>query len=123
LIDDPAKQICSDLATVCLPIALRDTIAQYYWAGSVQPFAAVRVKRTPTTMRLFVSPNGFAEYFGVPPRRISRANITNHPVVISHPSNSPRQFLRLLGIGILVSLALWWLWIRLLRNSSRMAPR
>jgi len=66
-IHNPAKQICSDLATVCLPDATRTSIAHYHQAGVLHSLSAVRLYGSPTkTFRLFVSPNGFAEYFGAP---------------------------------------------------------
>ncbi|HEX7557342.1 MAG TPA: hypothetical protein VF338_12005 [Leptolinea sp.] len=64
---NPAKQICSALATVCLPEALRAKIASYHQAGFIHVLSAVRfnVNQNETT-HFFVSPNGFAEYFGAP---------------------------------------------------------
>jgi hypothetical protein len=67
LIDNPAKQICSDLATVCLPEATRTGIARYqragflYYLSTVWPYGGSN-----KIFHLFVSPNGFAEYFGAP---------------------------------------------------------
>ena len=67
LIHSPIKQICSDLATVCLPEATRIGIARYqrvgffYYLSTLWPFANPN-----KIFRLFVTPNGFAEYFGAP---------------------------------------------------------
>jgi hypothetical protein len=67
LIHNPAKQTCSDLATVCLPEATCTGIARAHQAGLLHSLSAVRVYGSPEkTFRLFVSPNGFAEYFGAP---------------------------------------------------------
>ena len=67
LIHNPTKQICSDLATVCLPEATRIDIAHRHQTGSLHILSAVRIYGSPNkTFRLFVSPNGFAEYFGAP---------------------------------------------------------
>jgi hypothetical protein len=67
LIDNPAKQICSDLATVCLPETVRVGIARYHEAGVLHVLSAVREYHGPNEqLRLFVSPNGFAQYFGAP---------------------------------------------------------
>jgi len=67
LIHNPAKQICSDLATVCLPDATRAGIARCHLAGSIHSRSAVRLYgNLNKTYHLFVSPNGFAEYFGAP---------------------------------------------------------
>ena len=67
LIDNPAKQVCSDLATLCLPQTIRTDIARYHETGAIHILSAVREYHPQTkTLRLFVSPNGFAEYFGAP---------------------------------------------------------
>jgi hypothetical protein len=67
LLDNPAKQVCSDLATICLPEATRTDIAHHHQAGLFHPLAAVRLHGDPgKAFRLFVSPNGFAEYLGAP---------------------------------------------------------
>ena len=72
IIHNPAKQICSDLATVCLPEAIRTDIAHSHRTGFLHPLSTVRPKKvfrlfaSPKVSRLFVSPNGFAEYFGAP---------------------------------------------------------
>ncbi len=64
---NPAQQICSDLATVCLPDAIRDSIARYHQAGFLHHHSALRLHEDlKKSFRLFVTPNGFAEYFGAP---------------------------------------------------------
>ena len=67
LIHNPARQICSDLATVCLPDKIRARIAHSYRSGQIHALSAMRLFEGPhRTFRLFVSPNGFAEFFGAP---------------------------------------------------------
>jgi hypothetical protein len=67
LLHNPAKQTCSDLATVCLPEATCADISRSHQAGLLHALSAVRVYGRPEKhFRLFVSPNGFAEYFGAP---------------------------------------------------------
>lgn len=67
LIHNPAKQICSDLATVCLPEAVRTGIAGDHEAGLLHALSAMRFFGGGNeTFRLFVTPNGFAEYFDAP---------------------------------------------------------
>ena len=67
LIRNPSKQICSDLATVCLPEATRRDIARCHEAGLLHSLSAVRLYGDPNkTFHLFVSPNGFAEFYGAP---------------------------------------------------------
>ena len=64
LIHNPAKQICSDLATVCLPEEILTDIARNHRAGFLHTLSAIRLPdKIP---HLFVTPNGFAEYFGAP---------------------------------------------------------
>jgi hypothetical protein len=67
ILHNPAQQICSDLAAVCLPEAVRMDIARYYRAGFLHPRSAVSLRKKPDKdFYLFVSPNSFAEYFGAP---------------------------------------------------------
>ena len=67
LVHDPAKQICSDLATVCLPEATRTGIARYQREGFLYYLSVVwPYKDTNKIFHLFVTPNGFAKYFGAP---------------------------------------------------------
>jgi hypothetical protein len=81
LIDNPAKQICSDLATNCLPQAMRTGITHYHRAGFLNYLSAVRVSISSSkTVHLFVSPNGIAEYFGAP-----RGEQLNGPDQLSEP--------------------------------------
>jgi hypothetical protein len=66
MLDNPARQICSDLATVCLPEEMREEIARYHHKAVVHPLAAVKDERQGPGFRLFMSPNGFAEFLGAP---------------------------------------------------------
>jgi hypothetical protein len=66
ILDNPARQICSDLATVCLPEEMRDKIAHCHRKAVIHPLSAVRDKKHGPGLRLFMSPNGFAEFLGVP---------------------------------------------------------
>jgi hypothetical protein len=66
ILDNPARQICSDLATVCLPEEMRSQIARYHKRAVIHPLSAVRDVMQGSGPRLFMSPNGFAEFFGAP---------------------------------------------------------
>jgi hypothetical protein len=66
ILDNPARQICSDLATGCLPEDLQEEIARCHKRAVIHPLAAVRKDRTGARFRLFMSPNGFAEFLGAP---------------------------------------------------------
>ena len=67
LLRSPARQICSDLITVCLPETMLMDITRRHKANQLQSRSAVRAYgHLNKDLRLFVSPNGFAEYFGAP---------------------------------------------------------
>jgi hypothetical protein len=66
ILDNPARQICSDLATVCLPEEMRQEIARCHHKAVIHPLAAVRDEKAGPGFRLFMSPNGFAEFLGIP---------------------------------------------------------
>jgi hypothetical protein len=66
IIDNPARQICSDLVTVCLPETMRQEIARLHRKAVIHPLSAVRNEKDGTRFRLFMSPNGFAEFLGIP---------------------------------------------------------
>jgi hypothetical protein len=66
VLDNPARQLCSDVATVCLPEGLREKIARRHKGKVLHPLSAVRDEMHDTGLRLFVSPNGYAEFFGTP---------------------------------------------------------
>lgn len=67
LISDPAKQICSDLATVCLPESMRRGIARFQGTGLHYFLSNMWHRRVSNKkFRLFVTPNGYAKYFGAP---------------------------------------------------------
>jgi len=65
-VDDPAKQICSDLAGDCLPSDVREEIASARLAGRLRRFSVSVHRHLRRKPRVFISPNGFAEYFGAP---------------------------------------------------------
>lgn len=69
ILDNPARQICSDLATVCLPDGMREEIARCHRKAVIHPLSAVRDEKPGSGFRLFMSPNGFAEFLGVPKGR------------------------------------------------------
>ncbi len=66
-IDDPAKEVCSNMANECLPEALRADIASCQRQGRLRHFS-VSVHSPPGAAKVkdFVSPNGFAQYFQAP---------------------------------------------------------
>jgi hypothetical protein len=66
ILDNPARQICSDLVTVCLPEEMCEKIMLYHRRAIIHPLAAARDKEPGRGVRLFMSPNGFAEFLGAP---------------------------------------------------------
>jgi len=66
-IDDPAKQVCSSLASDCLPETVRREIAKARRLGLLRrtSVSVYSHSNAPVT-KVFISPNGFAEYYGAP---------------------------------------------------------
>ena len=111
LIDDPVKQICSDLATVCLPQDIRLDIARHNRAGLMYPLSAVRHGRLGSDFRLYVSPNGFAEYFGAPRGRDLAGPDQYWEPSLPDETTAARRYMELwkLAAAALGCLALGWL--------------
>ncbi len=112
LVENPAKQICSDLATVCLPKEMLVSMARYYETGFLHHLSLVLVYgRLNKNFHLFISPNGFSEYFGVPlgteldgPDQLAEPVLPNQQISTSRKTN-----LLTVGIAALCGLALLWL--------------
>jgi hypothetical protein len=66
ILDNPARQICSDLATICLPEQMREQVMQYHKSAVLHPLSVVQDRIPMERIRLFMSPNGFAEFLGAP---------------------------------------------------------
>jgi hypothetical protein len=66
-IDDPAKQVCSSLASDCLPVTVRSEIAKAKRLRLLHRMS-VSLHSHPWAPEsdVFVSPNGFAQYYGAP---------------------------------------------------------
>ena len=67
MVDDPAKQICSDMAAGCLPDELRDEIARARQKRKLRKLSVSVHHRFHPKPQVFISPNGFAQFFGAPP--------------------------------------------------------
>ena len=64
-VDDPARQVCTDLVTNCLPDEMREDIADKAENGQLHP-RSVSVNRVLGKIKdLFVSPNGYAQYLNL----------------------------------------------------------
>jgi hypothetical protein len=66
-IDDPAKQVCSSLASECLTETVQREIAKARLLRLLHG-ASVSVHSPPNAVKtkIFISPNGFAQYYGAP---------------------------------------------------------
>jgi hypothetical protein len=86
-IEDPAKEVCSELAADCLPQSTLRQIAEAKRFGLLRPRSvSVHSKRNAKKTRSFISPNGFAEYYGMPQGREVRERNTRlapRPVQVS----------------------------------------
>ena len=66
-IDDPAKQVCSGLAADCLPEREKRKIATAHRSGLLRRASvSVHSPSNAPKVKIFISPNGFAQYFGAP---------------------------------------------------------
>jgi len=80
-ITDPAKQVCSTLASDCLPEAVRHEIAKTRRLGLLHrnSVSVHSPSRAPET-KVFVSPNGLAQYYGAPRgEKVHKANFLVEP--------------------------------------------
>jgi hypothetical protein len=66
VLDNPARQICSDVATVCLPEEMCQRIIRCHDGMVLHPLSVARHEMLDARNRLFVSPNGYAEFFNIP---------------------------------------------------------
>jgi hypothetical protein len=87
ILDNPARQVCSDLATNCLPVEMRKDFVRCHRASAIHSMSAVLHARGTESLRLFISPNGFAEYFGTP--RGHDLSQPDQPVEVHLPAGSP----------------------------------
>jgi hypothetical protein len=88
LLDNPARQICSDVATVCLPEKTRQMIVRCHDGRVLHPLSVARHAMVGLETRLFVSPNGYAEFFDIP--RGQTIHAPDQPVE-PHPPEDPRE--------------------------------
>ncbi len=101
-VDDPAKQVCSDLAADCLPAKIRRAIVIQAKTGMLGRRTVSVHGPAALPQHIFVSPNGFARFFGAP-----KGHKIHHPDELVRPRvrrglGGPR--VRLLGVlvGIVV---------------------
>lgn len=89
-IQDPSKEVCSGLAADCMPENERSRIAWARRLGLLHP-RSVSVHSRPNAEKTeeFVSPNGFAEYYGAPKgKTVTQPDVTVLPNI---PNSSIRN--------------------------------
>jgi hypothetical protein len=86
-IDDPAKQVCSSLAGECLPEKVRRDIGNARRLGLLdRASVSVHSKINAHDTRVFISPNGFAQFYGAPKgEKVHGPNfqVAPHPIPVS----------------------------------------
>src|SRR5579859_2949526 len=116
-VDDPAKQVCSDLAADCLPTKIRSGIVHEARAGRLGRRTVSIHGPANIPAHIFVSPNGFARYFGAPKgHKIHHTDELIEPRV-KHGGITPYQVVMGIIVGIGLAAGLWVLW-RLLQPPS-----
>jgi hypothetical protein len=65
-VDDPAKQVCSGLATACLSPRTLASFERKERAGRLGGRTMSSHRRFGRSSHIFISPNGFAQYLGAP---------------------------------------------------------
>ncbi len=106
-IDDPAKQMCSDLAADCLPEETRRKIAKARRLGLLKE-TSVSIHSPPNALntKVFVSPNGFAQYFNAPGgRKIREKDVLVEPQPLEP---SARRVVRKQGWKIVLYIGTTW---------------
>lgn len=86
-VDDPARQVCSDLAADCLPDTLRLDFARAQYDGRLSRLAVSVHHRENGEIDVFVSPNAFCHYFGVPRGNdilYPNQTVSVHPIPVPH---------------------------------------
>ncbi len=65
-VDDPARQVCSDLAAVCMPDWLVEEVARARDNGDLPRHSISASHRRSGQLDMFISPNAFAKFLGAP---------------------------------------------------------
>ena len=102
ILHNPAEQICSDLASACLPHAARADIARFFRAGFLHPLTSVDKHNDPNKENyLFVSPNSFAEYFGAPRgKNLTGPDQLSQPVLPTHRITRFRSVFKIISMSL-----------------------
>src|SRR5690242_9526985 len=107
-VDDPAKQVCSDLAADCLPAKLRLAIVAQAKTGMLGRRTVSIHGPAVLPQNIFVSPNGFARFFGAPKGHKIHHTDELVPPHIRRGLGGPRVWLALLlGLGVVAVIVGW----------------
>jgi hypothetical protein len=110
-IDDPARQVCSDLAAVCLPDWFIEKIDQARKDGALPHNSISASHRRDHRLEMFISPNAFAKFFNAPHgEELVGPGIISEPMVIPPVKRSHRGMIPGLGIPVLglLGIATWY---------------
>jgi hypothetical protein len=106
-VDDPAKQICSDLAADCLPRELCDAIANARRSHALHRHSVSIHHHGMKPASIFISPNGFAQFFGAPyGGEVTR---TNQLVRVHYKIRPRRSVIPVIMLTALLSMVVAWL--------------
>ncbi len=110
-IDDPARQVCSDLAAVCMPDWFLEKIDQARKNGALPRNSISASHLRDNKLVMFISPNAFAKFFNAPHgEELVGPGIISEPMMITpvkklRPAIYPGIGISILGI---LGLATWY---------------
>ena len=116
-VDDPAKQVCSDLAADCLPTETRLAIVARARTGRLGRHMVSIHGPASVPLHIFVSPNGFAKFFGAP-----KGHKIEHPDELIIPRARGGFGLSRAVLGVLAGAAVAALVVVVWRRQRRGGP-
>jgi hypothetical protein len=106
-VDDPAKQICSDMAAYCLPRELCEAFIDAQRSHVMHRHSVSVHRRGLKHDRVFISPNGFAQFFGAPYG--GEITHTDQLVQVRYKRRARRSLIPLIMLTTLLSVGIAWL--------------
>jgi len=105
-IDDPAKQICSDLAADCLPRELCEAFANARRSHALHRHSVSIHHHGLKPAGIFISPNGFAQFFGAPYG--GEVKRTNQQIRVHYKIRPRRSVVPVIMLAALLSIGVAW---------------